>query len=421
MDSHSTGLIVTIIIMIILSAYFSATETAFSSLNRIRIKNLAESGNRRAKLTYRLAGNYDELISSVLVGNNIVNITASSVATVLFIQMLGGSAGPTASTVIMTIIILIFGEVTPKSIAKESPEAFAMFSAPIINVLIYVFKPINFLLVSIKKLVSRFIKVSGDRTISESELLTIVEEAEQEGGINANESTLIHNVIEFDDLEAIDIFTPRVDVEAIPADSDVEDIAQLFIQTGFSRLPVYEESIDNIIGLINEKDFHNYVVRGGAALESIVKPVEFIPPSMKISVLLKLLQKNKSHLAVIVDEFGGTEGIVTLEDIIEELVGEIWDEHDRVVESFRKLSENVYLVDCSTDLDEMFAFFGIKAEAEASTINGWVIEQLDRIPEKGDSFDFENLHVAVEETEYQRATRVRITVTPKPEAPAKEG
>lgn len=328
MDSHSTGLIVTIIIMIILSAYFSATETAFSSLNRIRIKNLAESGNRRAKLAYRLAGNYDELISSVLVGNNIVNITASSVATVLFIQMLGGSAGPTASTVAMTIIILIFGEVTPKSIAKESPEAFAMFSAPIINVLIYVFKPINFLLVGIKKLVSRFIKVSDDRTISESELLTIVEEAEQEGGINANESTLIHNVIEFDDLEAIDIFTPRVDVEAIPADSDVEDIAQLFIQTGFSRLPVYEESIDNIIGLINEKDFHNYVVRGGAALESIVKPVEFIPPSMKISVLLKLLQKNKSHLAVIVDEFGGTEGIVTLEDIIEELVGEIWDEHE---------------------------------------------------------------------------------------------
>ena len=378
MDSHSTGLIVTIIIMIILSAYFSATETAFSSLNRIRIKNLAESGNRRAKLAYRLAGNYDELISSVLVGNNIVNITASSVATVLFIQMLGGSAGPTASTVAMTIIILIFGEVTPKSIAKESPEAFAMFSAPIINVLIYVFKPINFLLVGIKKLVSRFIKVSDDRTISESELLTIVEEAEQEGGINANESTLIHNVIEFDDLEAIDIFTPRVDVEAIPADSDVEDIAQLFIQTGFSRLPVYEESIDNIIGLINEKDFHNYVVRGGAALESIVKPVEFIPPSMKISVLLKLLQKNKSHLAVIVDEFGGTEGIVTLEDIIEELVGEIWDEHDRVVESFRKLSENVYLVDCSTDLDEMFAFFCIKAETEASTINGWVIEQLDR-------------------------------------------
>lgn len=415
MDSHSTGLIVTIVVMIILSAYFSATETAFSSLNRIRIKNLAESGNRRAKLTYRLAENYDELISSVLVGNNIVNITASSVATVLFIQMLGDSTGPTASTVAMTIIILIFGEVTPKSIAKESPEAFAMFSAPIINVLIYVFKPINFLLVSIKKLVSRFIKVSSDHTISESELLTIVEEAEQEGGINANESMLIHNVIEFDDLEAIDIITPRVDVEAIPASSKVEDIAQLFIQTGFSRLPVYEESIDNIIGLINEKDFHNYVVRSGASLESIIKPVEFIPPSMKISALLKLLQQNKSHLAVIIDEFGGTEGIVTLEDIIEELVGEIWDEHDRVVEPFRKVGENVYLVDCSTDLDDLFAFFNIKAQTGASTINGWVVDQLKCIPEKSDSFDFENLHIVVEETEYQRATCIRVTITREPE------
>lgn len=416
MDSHSTGLIIALVILVILSAYFSATETAFSSLNRIRLKNLAEGGNKRARLAQKLAENYDELISSILVGNNIVNIGASSLATVLFISLFGDN-GPTVSTIAMTIVVLIFGEVTPKSIAKESPEAFAMFSAPIIQVLNYVFKPINIFLIGIKKLVGKFLKVSSDRTISESELLTIVEEAEHEGGINENESELIHNVIEFDDLEAIDIFTPRVDVEAVASDSDVEQIAQVFMDTGFSRLPVYEETIDSIIGIINEKDFHNYVIRGGASLESIIKPVEFIPPSMKISTLLKLLQQNKSHLAVIVDEFGGTEGIVTLEDIIEELVGEIWDEHDEIVEAFHKVGENVYLVDCSTDLDKMFAFFDIDAEAESSTINGWVIEQLDRIPEKGDSFDFGNLHVVVEETEYQRATRVRITVTPKPKTP----
>ena len=415
MDSHSTGLIIALIILVILSAYFSATETAFSSLSRVRLKNLAESGNKRAKQAYRLAENYDELISSVLVGNNIVNIGASSLATVLFISAFGDN-GPTISTVVMTIIILIFGEVTPKSVAKEAPEKFAMFSAPIINALIYVFKPVNILLVGIKKLVSKVFNVSSDRTISESELLTIVEEAEQEGGINENESELIHNVIEFDDLEAIDIFTPRVEVEAVEADSDIEDIAKLFIETGFSRLPVYEETIDSIIGIINEKDFHNYVLRTGAPLDSIIKPVEFIPPSMKISALLKLLQQNKSHFAVIVDEFGGTEGIVTLEDILEELVGEIWDEHDEIVESFKKVAENEYLVDCSAELDKMFAYFDIDAEAEASTINGWVISELDRIPEKGDSFDFENLHIAVEETESQRATRVRITVLPKPEA-----
>lgn len=414
MDSHSTGLIIALIVLIVLSAYFSATETAFSSLNRIRLKNLADNGNKRAKLAYKLVDNYDELISSVLVGNNIVNISASSLATVLFIKAFGDN-GPTVSTIAMTIIVLIFGEVTPKSIAKESPEAFAMFSAPIINVLIYVFKPINVCLVGIKKLVKKFVKVSNDRTISESELLTIVEEAEHDGGINENESELIHNVIEFDDLEAIDIMTPRVDVEAVDKTSTVQEIADLFTETGFSRLPVYEETIDSIVGIINEKDFHNLVLRDGNAVKQIIKPVEFIPPSMKISALLKLLQQNKSHLAVIVDEFGGTEGIVTLEDIIEELVGEIWDEHDEVVEAFQKVSDNEYLVDCSTDLDDLLEYFHLKSDSEASTINGWVIEQLDRIPEKGDCFDFENLHIVVEETEYQRATRVRITVSPKKE------
>ncbi|MBQ2668142.1 MAG: HlyC/CorC family transporter [Clostridia bacterium] len=414
MDSHSTGLIIVLILLVFLSAYFSATETAFSSLSRVRLKNMAENGNRRAKLAYRLADHYDELISSILVGNNIVNIAASSIATVLFIGWFQDN-GPTVSTIVMTVVILICGEVTPKSIAKESPERFAMFSAPIINVLNFVFKPVNILLVGIKKGVNKLFKVSSDRTISESELLTIVEEAEQEGGINENESELIHNVIEFDDLECIDIFTPRVDVEAVEAGTDIEDIAQLFIETGFSRLPVYEETIDKIIGIINEKDFHNYVLRAGAPLEKIIKPVEFVPPSMKISVLLRLLQQNKSHFAVIVDEFGGTEGIITLEDILEELVGEIWDEHDEIVEAFRKVADNEYLVDCSTELYKTFEFFDIDAEEDASTINGWVIAQLDRIPEVGDSFDYENLHVVVEETDAQRASLVRITVLPKEE------
>ena len=414
MDSHSTGLIIVLILLVFLSAYFSATETAFSSLSRVRLKNMAENGNRRAKLAYRLADHYDELISSILVGNNIVNIAASSIATVLFIGWFQDN-GPTVSTIVMTVVILICGEVTPKSIAKESPERFAMFSAPIINVLNFVFKPVNILLVGIKNGVNKLFKVSSDRTISESELLTIVEEAEQEGGINENESELIHNVIEFDDLECIDIFTPRVDVEAVEAGTDIEDIAQLFIETGFSRLPVYEETIDKIIGIINEKDFHNYVLRAGAPLEKIIKPVEFVPPSMKISVLLRLLQQNKSHFAVIVDEFGGTEGIITLEDILEELVGEIWDEHDEIVEAFRKVADNEYLVDCSTELYKTFEFFDIDAEEDASTINGWVIAQLDRIPEVGDSFDYENLHVVVEETDAQRASLVRITVLPKEE------
>lgn len=415
MDSHSTGLIIALIVLIVLSAYFSATETAFSSLNRIRLKNLADNGNKRAKLAYKLVDNYDELISSVLVGNNIVNISASSLATVLFIKAFGDN-GPTVSTIAMTIIVLIFGEVTPKSIAKEAPEAFAMFSAPIINVLIYVFKPINVCLVGIKKLVKKFVKVSNDRTISESELLTIVEEAEHDGGINENESELIHNVIEFDDLEAIDIMTPRVDVEAVDKTSTVQEVADLFTETGFSRLPVYEETIDSIVGIINEKDFHNLVLRDGNAVKQIIKPVEFIPPSMKISALLKLLQQNKSHLAVIVDEFGGTEGIVTLEDIIEELVGEIWDEHDEVTEFLHKQPDGSYNIDCTTDLDDMYDLFEIKGECEASTVSGWVLEQIDRIPKQGDHFIAEGLEVTVTAVDNRRVMEINVKPVPQEKA-----
>ena len=275
--------------------------------------------------------------------------------------------------------------------------------------------PFHFVFGGLRWLISKIFRAAPDDKITEDEILTVVEEAEEDGTLRDDETRLIRSVIEFDDLEAIDIMTPRVDVEAVDKTSTVQEIADLFTETGFSRLPVYEETIDSIVGIINEKDFHNLVLRDGNAVKQIIKPVEFIPPSMKISALLKLLQQNKSHLAVIVDEFGGTEGIVTLEDIIEELVGEIWDEHDEVVEAFQKVSDNEYLVDCSTNLDELLEYFHLKSDSEASTINGWVIEQLDRIPEKGDCFDFENLHVVVEETEYQRATRVRITVSPKKE------
>ncbi len=408
MGSHSTGIIVTLVILVILSAYFSATETAFSSLNRIRLKSLAEQGDRRAKLAYRLSQNYDELLSSILIGNNIVNIAATSLATLLFIRFFGDS-GPTVSTVVMTVIVLICGEVTPKGIAKEMPEKFAMFSAPVIHVLNYVFKPLNVCLLAIRRFAGRFFKNTGDRTISESELLTLVDEAQLEGGINENESELIHNVIEFDDLEAIDIFTPRVDVEAVALDAPVEEVKQRFAETNFSRLPVFEESIDSIVGILNEKDFHNRVLTDGAPLSSIVKPVEVIPPSMKISALLKLFQQKKSHLAVIVDEFGGTEGIVTLEDIVEELVGEIWDEHDEVVEVFRPLGENQYSVDCSVDLEDFLEFFGVSDDDDSSTLNGWVMAKLDRVPQVGDAFDFASLHIAVESTDGPRAVRVRVT------------
>ena len=421
MDSHSTTLLLILIVLIILSGYFSATETAFSSLNRIRLKNLAAAGNKRAKLAYALSEQYDELLSTILVGNNLVNIASTAIATVLFISALGAEAGPTVSTIVMTVVVLIFGEISPKSLAKENAESFAMISAPIIRILIVILKPVNFLFTLLKSGLKKLFRVGSRQSVTDSELLTIVEEAEQEGGIDEDESAMLRNVIEFDDIEAIDVMTPRVDVEAISKDTPKEEIARLFRETGYSRLPVFEESIDSIVGVIHEKNFYAYVWGTDLPIDSIVKPVEFIPPSMKISDLLKLLQQNKLHMAVIVDEFGGTEGIVTLEDVLEELVGEIWDEHDTVIqETFRKLGSDTYLVHCSADLDDLFEFFHIHCETEASTINGWFTEHLDRVPETGDSFEYEGLVFTVVRADNNRAAEISVKGEPLPEREQEE-
>lgn len=414
MDSHSTTLIFILVVLIVLSAYFSATETAFSSLNRIRLKNLAGQGNKRAKLAYALSENYDELLSTILVGNNIVNIASASIATVLFVNSFG-ELGPTLSTIVMTVVVLIFGEVSPKSLAKENPESFAMFSAPVIRVLIVLLKPVNFFFSALKKGLKKLFRVKGDHTITDSELLTIVEEVQQEGGIDESESKMIRNVIEFDDIEAIDIMTPRVDVVAVSKDMDKKQVARLFRETGYSRLPIYEDTIDSIVGVIHEKNFYSYIWDTEDPLESIIKPAEFIPPSMKISSLMRLLQQNKLHIAVIVDEFGGTEGIVTLEDVIEELVGEIWDEHDTVAaESFLKLGTGDYRVLCSADIEDLFEFFHLDCETEASTINGWITEKLDRVPEVGDIFSYEGLIFRVTKAESNRALELTVEGEPLP-------
>ena len=409
MDSHSTTMILVLVCLVFLSAYFSATETAFSSLNRIRLKNMASGGNRRAQTALSLSENYDELLSTILVGNNIVNIASASIATTLFVAALGDGAGPTVSTVVMTVVVLIFGEVSPKSLAKENAESFAMFSAPLLRVLVVVLKPVNFLFTQLKKGLHKFFRVKSDYSMTDSELLTIVEEAEQGGGIDEDEGAMLRNVIEFDDIEAIDIMTPRVDVEAVSFDAKKDDVAALFRSTGFSRLPVYKETIDSIIGVIHEKDFYSFVWDTQLEIDSIIKPAEFIPPSMKVSALLKSLQQSKSHIAVIIDEFGGTEGIVTLEDVLEELVGEIWDEHDRVVQQgFQKVKEGEYLVFCSADLDYLFAFLHISCETEASTINGWILENLDRIPAEGDVFSYQGLTFTVARVENNRTEEVLV-------------
>jgi len=414
MDSTSIGMIVALVVLITMSAYFSATETAFTSLNRIRMKNRAEDGDKRAQRALALAEQYDKLLSTILIGNNIVNIAATTIATVLFTKWFH-EYGPAVSTVALTVIILVFGEISPKSLAKESPERWAMTAAPLLRVFAVILAPLNFLFGLWKKLLSLLFHKEEDDGITEEELVGMVDQAETEGGLDEHESELIRAAIEFNDLEVSEILTPRVDLVAVEETTSEEEVARLLAESGYSRLPVYKENIDNIIGVIHEKDFYAARYRGIKELFEIMGSVIYTTGNTKISDLLRILQKNKAHMAVVVDEYGGTEGIATLEDILEELVGEIWDEHDEVIESFRKQEDGSYLIECSADLDDMYDLFEVKGECDASTVSGWVMEQIGRVPEQGDRFQAEGLDVTVTRVEQRRVLEIRVSVLPQEE------
>lgn len=400
--------LIIIVLCVIMSAYFSATETAFSSLNRIRIKNMADKGNKRAVLVAKLSDQYDSMLSTILIGNNIVNIGCSSLATVLCLKWLGEDMGPSISTIATTVVVLIFGEISPKSIAKESPEKFAMFSAPILKVLMVILTPFNYLFGLWKKLLSKIIKSDEDRGITEEEILTIVEEATQKGGIDEEEGSLIRSAIEFREMEAVDILTPRIDVEGVEIHATKEQIAEVFTETGYSRLPVYEDSLDHIVGIIYHKDFHNYVYHTEQEVSSIIRPVRFITKTRKISDLLKELQQEKSHIAVVLDEFGGTVGIVTLEDILEEIVGEIWDEHDEIIQAFEKVSEEEYVVLGSANVEKLFEELEIDDEVEVVTVSGWVMNLLERIPKENDKVTYKDWEITVLEMNGKRVEKASV-------------
>ena len=400
--------LIIILLCIIMSAYFSATETAFSSLNRIRIKNMADKGNKRAALVLKLSEDYDRLLSTILIGNNIVNIACASLSTLLFVRLLGEDAGASVSTAVTTVIVLVFGEVSPKSIAKESPEKFSMFSAPILNFMAVLLTPLNFLFKQWKKVLSRFFHSSASQGITEEELITIVEEARQDGGIDEQEGDLLRNALEFNELKAADILTPRIDVVGVNVCAGAEEIASVFTETGYSRLPVYQGSIDNIVGILYHKDFYNKIYGTGKGIKDVIRPALFITRHKKISQLLQELQASNHHIAVVIDEFGGTVGIVTLEDILEELVGEIWDEHDEIIRSVEKLSDDEFLVLGNANVDKLLELLGYDEETEAVTVNGWIMNELQKLPEKGDSFRFHEWQITVMEMEERRVKSARI-------------
>lgn len=421
MGSHSIWSVIAIVVLVIMSAYFSATETAFTSLNRIRVKNMAGEGNKKAKLVMKLSDEYDKLLSAILIGNNIVNIAMTAIATVLFVGIYGAYVGATAATVVITIVVLIFGEITPKNVAKEKPEKFAMFSARIIHFFMILLTPLIVIFSGWKKLISKLFKLDYDNVITEEELITIVEEAETEGGIGEEQSELIQNAIEFNDLDAWDVLTPRVDLVAIDVSTPEKEIAELFRKTGFSRLPVYEDEIDNILGVLNQKDFHNEIYGTKKKVSEYIKQVVFVAGTIKISVLLKKMQQAKTHIAVVVDEYGGTEGIVTMEDIIEELVGEIYDEHDiQASQDIIQLRDGSYRVLGSANIDKVLDFFDEEDDdIDATTVNGFIVSELDNLPRAGDMFTYETagkiFHVRVTKADEKKALEANFIIEEKPQ------
>lgn len=389
-----------IVICLVFSAYFSATETAFSSLDKIKLKNKVKEGNKRAIKTLELVEHYDNMLSTVLVGNNIVNILSASIGTIVCVNIFGETLGPTLSTVILTVVVLIFGEISPKTIAKEYPLEFAMFSTSILNILIVLLKPITVIFSLWKKVLEKFFKKNKEDGITEAEISTIVEES----NIDNEEKDLLQNVIEFNNLQIGEIYTPRVDMISISKDTTRETIKNVFIETAYSRLPVFDKTIDNIIGVLNYKDFTNK----DKDIVEILQPVIFVLKKHKAKEVLQKMQKSKSHLAIVVNEYSETIGLVTLEDLLEELVGEIWDEHDIVDRKVDKINDNEYEVSGFVELYVLEELCGLELGEDLNTVNGWIMNNLGKLPQEGDIVNYQNLQLEVLSVNNKRVDKFKV-------------
>ncbi len=417
-DPSNIALLIALIVLVLLSAFFSSAETAFTTVSRVRLHTLEANGVKWAKRAGKMIDNYDKLITTILIGNNIVNIVASSLATIFFVAVLtslDSSKAVTVSTVVMTLAVLIFGEITPKTLAKEHPEGMVHAFCNIIWLLEIVFFPLTWIFSQWKKLLLKIFKFKKSPGITEDELLTYVETAHSEGGIDEHESELIRSAIEFEDLDVGDIMVHRVGVVAIPEDAEMDEVARLFRENGYSRMPVYSGTIDTVIGIVHEKDFLLAYLDGASDFRKCIQNTVCLSANMKISAALRMMQKSKIHMAIVVDEYGGTSGIITMEDILEELVGEIYDEHDEIEEFIKKTGENVFVVNGNAPLLDAFEFIGldIREEFESASVGGWVTEQMEKIPVAGESFDYDRMHIVVTRSTPKRVAEVQITVAEK--------
>ena len=419
------GLWLALILCIALSAFFSATETAFSACNRVKLKTVEGPRKERAQIALSLLEKYDSLITTVLIGNNLVNIVATAIATLLFTtRILPGKEdlATTIASIVMTVVILFVGEVGPKTLAKQQPEKFAMAVGPAIRVLMIILKPLDLLFSLWRKLLSKLVKPEREENQIEEELMTIIDEAQTEGDIEEDEGKLIRSAIEFNDQNASDIMTPRVDVTAIEDTATIEEAADLFRDTWFSRIPVYHEDLDHIVGILNEKDFYKKTHEGCTEITKIMKEPVFAPASLAISNLLKLFRTSKTHLVILLDEYGGTDGIVTMEDVLEELVGEIYDEHDEISEEVVEQEDGSLIVDGNMQLEELMEKFSLENTYDADTVGGWAGEMLEKVPEVGNSFTLRGYQFTVMEMDGFRVTRMQVAKLPpeEPEEAAEE-
>lgn len=402
--------IILIIVLVALSAIFSGCETAFSSVSKIRLKNYASQGNKRAEKALKIANAFDDALTTILIGNNIVNILSTSISTVLFTELLG-EGGVGVATAVMTVVVLIFGEITPKSYAKSHAESVALFMANPLWILIKCMTPIVFLF----KILQNAMKPKTEQpTVTEDELKYMIEEIEEQGVLEEQESDLVKSALEFDEITVDEILIPRVNVVAVEKNEEFEKIQEIFLSEMYSRLPVYDKSVDNIIGIITNKNFFRLVTEGKTDISEIIQDVIRISDLKLISEALKEMQKNKMHMAVILDQYGGTKGIITLEDIIEELVGEIYDENDEVVHNFVRTGDNEYEVSGDLSIGDMLDELELpesEIETSANTVGGWVMELLGHVAENGETAESGAFRLTVLEIDDNRIMKVKLEIS----------
>lgn len=408
MDDDSISQVAILILVLLMSAYLSAAETAFQKFNKSRMKGLA-ANNKKADLVLKLDDDYDNLMLTIIIFRSILNVTAASLVIFIFSKLFTENS-ILVSTLMAILTVLVAGELVPKGLANMVPEKAAIICAPLVNLFMKICSPVNLLLASLKKIAYKVFKAEEHPSIDEDELITMLDEVENEGVLDKDESDLIRSAIEFNETVAEDIYTPRIDIVGIEENESLDAIKEKFILSGYSRLPVFSGDMDNIIGVLHEKDFYQALNRKEKDLKKYITKTIYITPNKKISELLRELQLSKAHMAIVIDEYGGTEGLITMEDIIEELVGEIWDEHDQVIEWFKKIGEDKYLISCNADIDDMLDLFGIELneDLDITTVNGFVTMLFEGIPEVGGKIAYKDLDITVTKAEAKKVLEIQV-------------